>query len=136
MNTLTDGDKAYIAFITGNNCHNYVWTLLSIFGAGEIYGGTGAPTHLSLEEQDAHLEMWEMQYQDPRWKARSQSLIEKRRCCAKCGSNNSLQAHHLVYLSDKMLWEYEDEQLEVLCEKCHLNEHGLQLLADGTKVLK
>lgn len=132
MNTLTDGDKAYIGFLTGNSCHNYVWTLLAIYGVSKIYGGTGAPTHLNAEEQDEHLEQWEMQYQDIRWKATRKRLIFGRGCCAKCGSEDSLEVHHKIYLADKMLWEYADDDLEVLCKACHLKQHGLKVLANGS----
>lgn len=132
MNTLTDGDKAYIGFITGNSCHAYVWTLLTIYGADKMYGGTGAPTHLNPEEQDEYLEMWELQYQDLRWKDLRDRIVNERKCCAKCGNTQSLELHHKRYINDKLLWEYEDDDLEVLCKKCHLNEHGLKMRENGT----
>lgn len=131
MNTLTEGDKAYIAFLTGNNCHAYIWTLLTIYGADKVYGGTSAPTHLSPEEQDEHLEMWEMQYQDPRWKNLRDQIVNERKHCSKCGNQQSLEVHHKRYISDKLLWEYEDDELEVLCKMCHLKEHGLMMRANG-----
>lgn len=131
MNTLTDADKAYIAHLTGNSCHTNSWKLLQIYGADKVYGGTGAPTHLTLEEQAEHLEMWELQYQDPRWKAVRQHLVQKSKSCSICGSIDHLEVHHTVYLADKMLWEYDDNQLQVLCKKCHLKQHGLKVLLDG-----
>lgn len=132
MNTLSNGDKAYIAFLTGNSCHAHVWTLLSIYGADKMYGGTGAPTHLSPEEQDEWLEMWELQYADPRWKELRDRMVNENKCCAKCGNTQQLEVHHTVYHRDKLLWEYEDTSLQVLCKKCHLGEHGLTIRSDGS----
>ena len=134
MNTLTDNDKAYIAFITGNSCHAHVWTILSSYGCEEMYGGTGAPTHLIPEEVDEYFELRELEYHDQRWKDLRNRLISENKCCAKCGDTYRLEAHHKLYIRDKRIWEYQDSQLEVLCKKCHLEKHGLKMQLNGVIV--
>ncbi len=44
--------------------------------------------------------------------------------CEKCKSPNNLQVHHLNY---KHLWKETQNDLQVLCRKCHMSkpEHGL-----------
>jgi len=49
--------------------------------------------------------------------------------CSVCGrtrkdSNVVLQVHHKVYHPNKKAWEYEYDDLEVLCKGCHAAEHG------------
>lgn len=34
-----------------------------------------------------------------------------------------LQVHHKKYIQNRMLWEYEDNDLITLCESCHRKEH-------------
>ena len=41
--------------------------------------------------------------------------------CEKCGSKKKLQVHHLNY---KSIGNEGDEDLMLLCNKCHGGEHG------------
>ena len=44
--------------------------------------------------------------------------------CSNCGrKETTLHVHHRTYLKGRMAWEYSAEQLAVLCEVCHDNEH-------------
>jgi Zn finger protein HypA/HybF involved in hydrogenase expression len=46
--------------------------------------------------------------------------------CTNCGSkDDQLQVHHKQYIKGKNPWEYEDEQLQVLCNKCHGEMHQI-----------
>lgn len=49
-------------------------------------------------------------------------IIQTRKCCERCGSKRQLQVHHKTY---KNLFNEEPEDLELLCARCHMNEHGL-----------
>jgi 5-methylcytosine-specific restriction endonuclease McrA len=36
-----------------------------------------------------------------------------------CHGTNALNVHHLYYESGAMIWEYDNEVLVTLCERCH-----------------
>ncbi len=42
--------------------------------------------------------------------------------CERCGSKKRISVHHLSYDN---IFNEEPEDLEILCDKCHKNEHGL-----------
>lgn len=72
---------------------------------------------------------------DARWeKRRQQIFIRDRFRCLNCGSTDNLQVHHRQYhyVSKKEMyvdpWEYPDELLVTLCEKCHTKGHELYLV--------
>ena len=44
--------------------------------------------------------------------------------CERCGNVERLQCHHKVYRSD--WYDTEEEDLEVLCSRCHKEEHGIR----------
>lgn len=50
--------------------------------------------------------------------------------CQKCGATRNLQVHHKAYRNsaDKLPWAYFYEDLQVLCEKCHNEAHGVQII--------
>lgn len=59
--------------------------------------------------------------------------------CERCGTGRSegviLQVHHKYYIPGRKPWEYNPEQCEVLCKKCHAIEHGIiQPTTDWTLV--
>jgi hypothetical protein len=68
---------------------------------------------------------WE-KLQDPRWQRRRLEALEKAEfACELCYDNESpLHVHHKEYFKGREPWEYELEQLAVLCEGCHSNTHG------------
>ena len=49
-------------------------------------------------------------------------IIQTRKCCERCGSKRQLQVHHKTY---KNIFNEDQEDLELLCARCHMNEHGL-----------
>jgi hypothetical protein len=69
---------------------------------------------------------------DQRWKVRRLEILERdhHKCC-NCGSANSLQVHHRQYhyitaeQRFKTPWNYPDNLLISLCEKCHSRGHVL-----------
>ncbi len=65
----------------------------------------------------------------PEWiKKRDHILAKYGRQCSKCGEINNLEVHHKTYSEGKLPWEYPDENFLVLCEKCHMNHHGIEYI--------
>ncbi|HET8688992.1 MAG TPA: HNH endonuclease [Methanosarcina sp.] len=67
---------------------------------------------------------WE-KLKDPRWqKLRLEAMQEKDFCCEVCGDKKSeLNVHHKEYFKGYEPWEYELNQLAVLCSDCHSGFH-------------
>ena len=61
---------------------------------------------------------------DPRWQKKRLEVFERDGWkCRKCARDDkTLNVHHIVYLSSKEPWEYNDNTLLTLCEDCHLEE--------------
>ena len=66
------------------------------------------------------------QYDDPRWqKKRLEILKRENYICQHCKKQkNELRAHHTYYNYNKKIWEYENESLLCLCQRCHSNLHN------------
>ena len=64
---------------------------------------------------------------DPRWqKRRLEALQAAGFRCQKCpASDKTLHVHHLFYVPGRMPWEYELEDLLVVCDDCHAKGHDL-----------
>lgn len=59
--------------------------------------------------------------QSPRWQAiRKRLYREYEFKCSMCGSSKNLCVHHITY---ENLGEEKDEDLTVLCQKCHRDIH-------------
>jgi hypothetical protein len=64
---------------------------------------------------------------DPRWNIRSsERKIVANGACERCRSGKRINTHHIIYIDGRHAWEYEDDELEVLCRKCHRAEHGIE----------
>jgi hypothetical protein len=47
--------------------------------------------------------------------------------CRFCGDKEStLNVHHVLYLPGRNPWDYDDEHLVTVCEKCHTDEERLK----------
>ena len=65
--------------------------------------------------------------EDRRWKEfRLKVLSERGSRCECCGGTDVLQIHHTFYISGKMPWEYEINDMRVLCKRCHQRIHNIQ----------
>ncbi|MCJ7778856.1 MAG: hypothetical protein MUP16_11155 [Sedimentisphaerales bacterium] len=60
-------------------------------------------------------------FKDPRWQKRRLEILNRDEwMCQICGDNEStLHVHHRWYENGKDPWDYTDECLVTLCEKCH-----------------
>lgn len=71
------------------------------------------------------------QLKHPNWQRKRLEMLESADfMCRSCGSkDNTLHVHHKKYVKGRMAWEYENTELDVLCEDCHKKSH------DGKEVL-
>ena len=64
--------------------------------------------------------------EDKRWKEfRLKVMSERGSRCECCGGTHILQIHHTFYISGKMPWEYNIDDMRVLCKKCHQRIHNI-----------
>ena len=64
---------------------------------------------------------------NPKWQKKRLRIMERDSfTCACCASRkNTLNVHHLYYLSNTDPWDYPDEALLTLCEECHQREEKM-----------
>jgi hypothetical protein len=69
------------------------------------------------------------QLKHPNWQRKRLERLEVARFeCEDCGSGEkTLHVHHKQYVKGRMAWEYQNDELAVLCEDCHETEHRLQV---------
>jgi len=58
--------------------------------------------------------------QTPEWRERAAQVKMLRGKCAKCGSRERLEAHHLTY---ERRGHEDMADLQVLCHDCHMRTH-------------
>ena len=65
------------------------------------------------------------QLRHPNWQRKRLERLEAAGWeCENCGEQqNTLHVHHRQYFKNRMAWEYEDDDLSVLCDGCHSIEH-------------
>lgn len=64
--------------------------------------------------------------EDKRWKEfRLKVMSERGNKCECCGGTDILQIHHTFYISGKMPWEYDINDMRVLCRTCHKRIHNI-----------
>lgn len=66
------------------------------------------------------------QLRHPNWQRKRLEAMEAAGFeCSNCGDKEStLNVHHKRYVKGRMAWEYDLEDLAVLCEPCHATEHA------------
>lgn len=63
---------------------------------------------------------------DKRWKEfRLKVMSVRGNKCECCGGTHILQIHHTFYISGKMPWEYNIDDMRVLCKECHQRIHNI-----------
>jgi hypothetical protein len=62
---------------------------------------------------------------DPRWQKKRLKVMDRANFeCEQCGSTDTpLNVHHIAYKKRAEPWEYEDNELQCLCEVCHEQKH-------------
>jgi hypothetical protein len=68
----------------------------------------------------------------PNWQRRRLQMLEAAGwACSQCeAQDRTLHVHHKRYIKGRMAWEYEDDELQVLCETCHADEHAVRALLE------
>ena len=81
-------------------------------------------------------DMTRMSYRDqllsPKWQKRRLEMLEAAKwACVCCGAEEkTLHVHHKRYVKGRMAWDYSDQELAVLCDACHGEEHEARELLD------
>ncbi len=77
---------------------------------------------------------------DPKWQKRRLQILERDKfTCQMCGDDTkTLHVHHRFYLSDRELWEYNNNCFITLCEDCHAYETSRmpEVIAELNGILK
>lgn len=62
---------------------------------------------------------------DWKWQRRRLEILEKANWrCEYCGeSDREAHVHHVHYVKGRQLWEYDDNWLLALCDRCHREKH-------------
>lgn len=62
---------------------------------------------------------------DPRWQKKRLEALDNAewQCELCCDSEETLHVHHKTYFKGREPWEYDTDQLAVLCEVCHEGVH-------------
>ena len=77
-------------------------------------------------ESNKRKEYYSRLLEDERWKEfRLKVMSERGNKCECCGGTHILQIHHTFYISGKMPWEYDINDMRVLCKKCHQRIHNI-----------
>ncbi|MES2586979.1 MAG: hypothetical protein V4536_08680 [Pseudomonadota bacterium] len=80
----------------------------------------------ALQEKRVSKKTYFEKLRDPRWQKKRLEVMQNNDfACEKCGdSENTLNVHHKYYFKGREPWEYEAEQLALLCENCHEEMHS------------
>jgi hypothetical protein len=75
------------------------------------------------------------QYLHPLWQKRRLEMLQAAGFkCPRCTDmETTLHVHHKHYVKGRKVWEYADDELEVLCEPCHEGAH--QVKSEATALM-
>jgi hypothetical protein len=64
------------------------------------------------------------QLKHPKWQKKRLRVLERAdfKCQSCLETDKTLHVHHKLYRKGAMAWEYDDNDLAVLCETCHQDE--------------
>ena len=69
------------------------------------------------------------------WYQKRDTIKERdKNTCQMCMSKKDLHVHHKKYIVGKLAWEYEDECLITVCNKCHSKHHNKPIIKE--KIVK
>ncbi len=72
------------------------------------------------------------QYLHPSWQRKRLEVMQAANFrCEMCGESEvTLNVHHRLYVKGRKVWEYENHNLQCLCEQCHAEHHDNRALLD------
>lgn len=67
------------------------------------------------------------QLRDKRWKRCAKAIRHRDNYrCVICSNHDCpLHVHHIIYLPERLAWEYPDKLMITLCEECHEGRHEI-----------
>ena len=71
------------------------------------------------------------------WRGYSYAIVKERDwTCEECGKKfqyqrNMLNVHHLTYHNDNKPWQYDKEELQLLCKDCHAKRHRKNIIVEN-----
>lgn len=80
------------------------------------------------------MKTYDQKLQDPRWHQFADAYRDRIRQkhyggdspeCHSCGKGGPLQVHHRRYYQGREPWEYDDEDLILICGECHKRIHAV-----------
>lgn len=89
-----------------------------------VHTSTPAPIiWTGMEGQE--MKDYKTQYMHPKWQKRRLEMLESVDYqCQSCeDTEKTLHVHHKRYIKGRDVWDYPDDDLEVLCADCHKHEH-------------
>lgn len=68
---------------------------------------------------------------NPKWQKKLLEILSRDNfSCVVCGNgidtDTQVHVHHLSYRKGRMPWEYEINDMRVLCKRCHQRIHNIQ----------
>jgi hypothetical protein len=83
------------------------------------------PTREAMEIQEVKKKTYLEELRDPRWQQKRLKIFERDHwLCTWCrDSKTNLQVHHKDYIPGIPPYDYPDDMLTTLCEKCHAREN-------------
>lgn len=65
------------------------------------------------------------QLRHPNWQRRRLEILSAAgwQCTCCYAQDKPLHVHHRRYIRGRMAWDYEDADLQALCDDCHLEQH-------------
>lgn len=78
------------------------------------------------------------QIKSPNWQRKRNEILNLRGYkCEQCGDTQTqLHVHHRFYIKGRMIHEYDNDVLQVLCEKCHSEVHNKKENIDFKKYME
>lgn len=71
---------------------------------------------------------YNQQLQDKRWfRFRLKVFKIRGSKCECCSSMDNIQVHHIQYSDNMYAWEYDFNEVRVLCRNCHKKAHAIDL---------
>ena len=81
---------------------------------------------VSIDPAGAYFMTYQEQIKSPQWQKKRLEVLDSRNfTCEFCSRDaKTLNVHHVIYDSKRKLWDYDFNELIVLCEDCHKNWHS------------
>ena len=78
------------------------------------------------------------QLQHPKWQKKRLEILQRDNfsCCLCSDKETQLQIHHKRYVNGKDVWDYDSNDLQTLCKRCHTIAESLKGTGEAPLVCK